>query len=51
VLDAFWHENGYQLLVCMASGALNLVQLIVYAVSIILMLKNLISHSAWLFIS
>ena len=33
VLDAFWHENGYQLLVSMASGCLNLVQLIVYAVS------------------
>lgn len=32
VLDAFWHENGYQLLVCMASGCLNLIQLIVYAV-------------------
>ena len=32
VLDAFWQENGYQLLVCMASGVLNLVQLVVYAV-------------------
>jgi hypothetical protein len=32
VLDAFWRENGYQLLVGMASGTLSLVQVIVYAV-------------------
>jgi hypothetical protein len=35
VLDAFYHENGSQLLVSMASGGLNLVQLIVYAVRIL----------------
>lgn len=32
VADAFWHENAYQLLVSMASGALNLAQLIIYSV-------------------
>lgn len=32
VLDAFYHENAYQLLVSMASGGINLAQLIVYAV-------------------
>lgn len=32
VLDAFWLENAYQLLVSMASGGLNLAQLIIYSV-------------------
>lgn len=32
VADAFWHENAYQLLVSMASGGLNLAQLIIYSV-------------------
>lgn len=32
VLDAFWHENGFQLLGTMVIGALNLLQSIVYAV-------------------
>jgi hypothetical protein len=31
VLDALWHENGLQLLAASACGALNLVQLVVYA--------------------
>lgn len=34
VLDAFWHENGHQLLVCMASGGLNLVQLIIFGTAL-----------------
>ena len=34
VADAFWHENAYQLLVSMASGGLNLAQLIIYSVSV-----------------
>lgn len=34
VLDAFWLENGYQLLVCMASGGLNLLQLIIYGTAL-----------------
>lgn len=34
VVDAFWHENAYQLLVSMASGGLNLAQLVVYSTSL-----------------
>ncbi len=34
VVDAFWHENAYQLLVSMASGGLNLAQLVIYATSL-----------------
>jgi hypothetical protein len=34
VVDAFWHENAYQLLVSMASGGLNLAQLIIYSTSL-----------------
>ncbi|WPT13220.1 Mitogen-activated protein kinase kinase kinase 20 [Picochlorum sp. SENEW3] len=34
VLDAFWLENAYQLLVSMASGGLNLAQLIIYSTSL-----------------
>lgn len=32
VLDAFWLENAYQLLVSMASGGINLGQVILYSV-------------------
>lgn len=34
VVDAFWHENAYQLLVSMASGGLNLAQLVIYSTSL-----------------
>jgi hypothetical protein len=33
VLDSFWRENGYQLLVCMGLGFLNIATLLVYGIT------------------